>query len=72
MRLHGNGAWATILRTGSYAAHRTNVDLKGSVAQHGSCRRAEVGPHGLGLGVGVGVGVGVGLGLGLGLAQPYP
>ena len=28
VRLHGNGAWATILRTGSFAAHRTNVDLK--------------------------------------------
>ena len=28
VRLHGNGAWATILRTGSFAPHRTNVDLK--------------------------------------------
>ena len=28
MSLHGNGAWAIILRTGSFAAHRTNVDLK--------------------------------------------
>ena len=52
------------------ASHQRRPE--GQVAQHGSCRRAEVGPHGLGLGVGVGVGVGVGLGLGLGLAQPYP
>ena len=26
--IHGNGAWAAILRTGSFAAQRTNVDLK--------------------------------------------
>ena len=26
--VHGNGAWAAILRTGSFAAQRTNVDLK--------------------------------------------
>ena len=26
--LHGTGAWAAILRTGSFAAQRTNVDLK--------------------------------------------
>ena len=26
--LHGNGAWAAILRTGGFAAQRTNVDLK--------------------------------------------
>ena len=26
--VHGNGAWATILCTGSFAAQRTNVDLK--------------------------------------------
>ena len=36
--LHGNGAWAAILRTGSFAAQRTNVDLKDKWRNIAPCR----------------------------------